>query len=525
MSATTEPLNVRVPSGFKQKLDAATEEEGFDSRSDLVRFALRSFLAGSDELTPDAAEKVRRASEQFESDETHSLAEVVDDLEIGDHEPQEQESGLITEQRNSGVRHTSENQEDTIDKHVAVIGCAGAGISIVNQLIESRAADAETFAFDSDKADLRQSKATTPVRIGEKELEKLSNLGNFEETSNRQDVEAIRQAVHSTISRDGDVPDHVFLATGLGGKTGTYLAPHLADILARNGTTVTVIGTLPFSVEAEKMRRARSGVNALNHAADTMLLLDGSDLTMDDRGVPYGPARTQMNQTIARLISQISTDIDNFRLTNEELSVESILTEGEIAVLVQNSCTVDDIGIDLEYLDSQYAPGEATPEDGRAAVLDISIGAGVDDSTVERIVGYINEHSDLDGIAWTVEEDQSLEENCIEWSGFVTGIESNPQEFIPDPQVSIDYEILEPRSSAEYPPAEMLVRDPGPVSEKLTRELFPEPFLDWLSQDTGMSSLSDITAARQLSGNRESSWESLFGTGETLDSVGFDPQK
>ena len=68
--------------------------------------------------------------------------------------------------------------------------------------------------------------------------------------------------------------DLLFIAAGLGGGTGTGIAPVLADVAAQQGSTVIAFVTLPFTIErATRAKVAKSGLESLRQVANAVIPL------------------------------------------------------------------------------------------------------------------------------------------------------------------------------------------------------------------------------------------------------------
>jgi cell division protein FtsZ len=95
--------------------------------------------------------------------------------------------------------------------------------------------------------------------------------------------------------------DLIFLVAGLGGGTGSGLAPVLAAAAREAGALVLAIVTLPFDFEGpRRSRQAAAGLQNLRAAADAVICLP--------------------NQKISKLLDGQTTLVDAFQHTNELLA-------------------------------------------------------------------------------------------------------------------------------------------------------------------------------------------------------------
>jgi len=95
--------------------------------------------------------------------------------------------------------------------------------------------------------------------------------------------------------------DLLFLVVGLGGGTGTGVAPVLARIAKECGALVLGVATLPFDLEGSRRRRqAQQGFEELKAAADAVICLP--------------------NQKIFRVVDENTSVLESLKITNELLA-------------------------------------------------------------------------------------------------------------------------------------------------------------------------------------------------------------
>jgi cell division protein FtsZ len=140
----------------------------------------------------------------------------------------------------------------------------------------------------------------------------------------------------------------LFLVTGLGGGTGTGIAPVLARIAKESGALVLAVATLPFDLEGTRRRDlAQRGLEELKAAADTVICLH--------------------NQKIFQIIDENTSLLESLQFTNNLLAqgirgVWQMLTRPSlIRVDFADLCGV----LRDRHIESSFATVEAQGE-GRA---------------------------------------------------------------------------------------------------------------------------------------------------------------
>src|SRR2546428_508235 len=72
--------------------------------------------------------------------------------------------------------------------------------------------------------------------------------------------------------------DLTFITVGLGGGTGTGIAPFLAELAQAAGSIVIALATTPFRAERGRMNNARAGIQRLQSCSDSLIVLDNNRL-------------------------------------------------------------------------------------------------------------------------------------------------------------------------------------------------------------------------------------------------------
>ena len=141
---------------------------------------------------------------------------------------------------------------------ILVIGVGGAGGNAINAMIEAGMQGVEFVAVNTDAQDLKMSKADAKIQIG-MNLTKGLGAGAKHDIGQAAADESINEIVNYIQGSN-----MVFIASGMGGGTGTG-ASHVIAKAAREMNILTVgVTTLPFSYEGPKrMRRAVVGLEEL----------------------------------------------------------------------------------------------------------------------------------------------------------------------------------------------------------------------------------------------------------------------
>ncbi len=156
---------------------------------------------------------------------------------------------------------------------IKVIGVGGGGNNAVNRMIESGVKGVEFIAANTDKQALKASLASTKLQLGEKITKGLGAGGNPSVGS--ESAQESRDEIKSALEGS----DMVFIASGMGGGTGTGAAPVVADIAKELGILTVGVVTKPFSFEgSRRQKQAEAGVDELLSKVDTLVTIPNDRL-------------------------------------------------------------------------------------------------------------------------------------------------------------------------------------------------------------------------------------------------------
>ncbi len=176
-----------------------------------------------------------------------------------------------------------QNMVNTNSAVIKVLGVGGGGCNAVNSMISSNISSAEFIAVNTDSQALMLSKAEKCLQIGEK-LTKGLGAGsdpNVGEAAAEESKEAIIEALQGT--------DLLFIASGMGGGTGTGAASVIARFAREMGILTVAVVTKPFSFEGKvRNENANKGIANLKKYVDTLVVIP------NDKLIQFLPPQTGM---------------------------------------------------------------------------------------------------------------------------------------------------------------------------------------------------------------------------------------
>jgi cell division protein FtsZ len=156
---------------------------------------------------------------------------------------------------------------------IKAIGVGGGGCNALNRMVKAGIQGVEFIAANTDVQHLMLNEASIRVQIGEKITGGLGSGGD--PVKGRQAAEESREELRQLISG----ADMVFIATGMGGGTGTGACPIIADLAKQTGALTIAVVTRPFDFEGVRRAQvARDGISQLMSRLDTVIVIPNERL-------------------------------------------------------------------------------------------------------------------------------------------------------------------------------------------------------------------------------------------------------
>ena len=241
------------------------------------------------------------------------------------------------------------------DPRILICGCGGSGNNTMNRITHLGVEGAITVAINTDKQHLDHTRALQKLLVGRHITRGLGAGGD--PSTGRKCAEAGRDVITQIVSG----ADLVFITAGLGGGTGTGIAPIVAEEAKRAGALVVAVVTTPFQVERrQRMLRALEGLEHLRQEADAVLVLDNNRLLHYVPNLPLDEAFSIMDQLIAEIVKGIVETITLPSLIKLDFAdVRTIMKGGGVTMML--------------YGESDRGPEEVVHESLNHALLDIDI--------------------------------------------------------------------------------------------------------------------------------------------------------
>ncbi len=219
---------------------------------------------------------------------------------------------------------------------IKVVGVGGGGNNAVNRMIETNIKGVEFIAINTDKQALVQSSASHKIPIGEK-MTHGHGAGANPEVGARAAEESADEITNALKGAD-----MVFIATGMGGGTGTGAAPVVAKIARDMGILTVGIVTKPFGFEGRKrMEAAEAGILKLKDFVDSLIIIPNERLKqVSETRITLANAFAIADGVLSRGVQSISDLINVTGMVNLDFAdVTAIMKDAGYAHMGMGSAT------------------------------------------------------------------------------------------------------------------------------------------------------------------------------------------
>ena len=185
---------------------------------------------------------------------------------------------------------------------IKVIGVGGGGGNMINHMAKSNTSGIDLIVANTDAQVLEKSLADVKLQLGVK-LTKGLGAGMKPEVGRESALESYED-IKNVLSG----ADIVFVATGLGGGTGTGAAPIVAQAARDIGALTIAVVTKPFKMEGRKRTKlADNGLSELKKESDSIVVIPNEKLlSLVDKNLGIKDSFKMVDEVLSRAVSGTS---------------------------------------------------------------------------------------------------------------------------------------------------------------------------------------------------------------------------
>lgn len=213
---------------------------------------------------------------------------------------------------------------------IKVIGVGGGGGNAVNHMIQNNIDGVEFICANTDAQALKNVESRTVLQLGTSVTKGLG-AGTDPEVG-RQAAEEDRERIREVL----DGADMVFIATGMGGGTGTGAAPVIAEVAKDAGILTVAVVTRPFPFEGKRRQKvADEGIQQLAQHCDSLITIPNEKLlTILGKEASLLAAFAKADDVLAGAVRGISDIIKRPGTINVDFAdVRTVMSEMGLALM------------------------------------------------------------------------------------------------------------------------------------------------------------------------------------------------
>lgn len=238
---------------------------------------------------------------------------------------------------------------------LVVLGVGGMGNNAMENLARYGVPGLELYSLNTDVQALRRCVGSKPVQLGAKRTGGKGAGGNSDigRMSAEDDSEKIRKLVKGA--------EMVFIASGMGGGTGSGAAPVIARICRELGILTVCVATMPMACEGPRREeKGRIGLAGLRKTVDSLLIIENEKLSaiMDKEDVSIIEVFRNADKVVVDSVTAIAGIINSHGYINLDLA--------DLKNVLQRGCAE-------ECVDAYIGLGEATGPDRARAASEIAL--------------------------------------------------------------------------------------------------------------------------------------------------------
>jgi cell division protein FtsZ len=318
---------------------------------------------------------------------------------------------------------------------IRVVGVGGGGNNAVNRMISSNIKGVQFIAVNTDRPALLKSEAATRICIGE-QVTKGNGAGANPEMGLRaaeESVDEIRKAL--------DGADMVFVATGMGGGTGTGAAPVVARVAKELGILTVGIVTKPFKFEGgRRMSQADSGIKELSKYVDSLVVIPNERLKeVSEEKITLMNAFAKADDVLKHGVKSISDLINVVGFVNLDFAdVSSVMRNAGLAHMGVGEAKGPNKAIEAAKSAISSPLLETSINGAHGIVINITVSPDVELDEIDVASSMITEEAAVDAnIIWGATFDPTLEDT-VKVTIIATGFDK-----LPNKNIKIDAEVVD----------------------------------------------------------------------------------
>jgi len=281
------------------------------------------------------------------------------------------------------------NLVDQLEVQIKIFGCGGGGCNTLDRISEEGITGADLIACNTDAKHLLHTHAQKKVLIGKNTTRGLGAGARPEigEESARESKDELERYIKGS--------DIVYITAGMGGGTGTGVAPVIAEMAKEEEALVMGIVTLPFEGEGrERMKNAKRGLLKMERFCDTTVIIPNDKLLELVPNLSLNAAFKVADEILMESIKGMTEIITKPGLVNLDYNdLRTIMDDGGVAMIGIGDSKDPNNRVDdaVEQAISSPLLGDIDVSDANGALIRVTGGPDMTVTEAERAAELVNQ--------------------------------------------------------------------------------------------------------------------------------------
>ncbi len=211
-----------------------------------------------------------------------------------------------------------------------VVGVGGSGCNAINHMVRSNVKGVDFIAINTDAQDLHHSLAKKKVHIG-KNLTRGLGAGMNPEVGRKAAEESLEEV--QNVLKGADM---VFLASGMGGGTGSGAMAPIAKAAKDQGILTVAVVTRPFFFEGnQRSQIADRAIEEIRKEVDAIIVIPNDRLlNLIDKNTSFSTAFAMCDEILRQAVEGISELITTNGVVNVDFAdIRAIMSNAGPALM------------------------------------------------------------------------------------------------------------------------------------------------------------------------------------------------
>lgn len=217
---------------------------------------------------------------------------------------------------------------DKSERIIQVIGVGGGGGNAVHHMWEEGVMNVAFMVVNTDSQMLKANMVPNKIQLGD-------GLGTGGDPAlGREIAEKSLDVIKTMLDEETKM---VFITAGMGGGTGTGVAPVIARVAKEMGILTVGVVTLPFLMEGKKrIEQALKSMNELKQCVDSLIVINNERLLEEDQyaELDWAEGMKKADEVLTIATKTIAEMITVRGIVNRDFKdVNTVMQEGGAAVV------------------------------------------------------------------------------------------------------------------------------------------------------------------------------------------------